>query len=89
MHPPSARTADQTEIALFGGKAPAEVEPDRQNGFRRQGTLSLGERPAIRAAHLWLLRTAIAMVATKSHYSYWRPVTAIQAGDTDGNPNDR
>jgi PAP2 superfamily len=24
---------------------------------------------------------------TKYHYNYWRPVTAIQLADTDGNPN--
>jgi hypothetical protein len=29
----------------------------------------------------------IAMSATKNHYSYWRPVTAIRAGETDGNPD--
>jgi hypothetical protein len=29
----------------------------------------------------------IAMAATKNHYNYWRPVTAIQTGDTDGNPD--
>jgi hypothetical protein len=27
------------------------------------------------------------MSATKNHYSYWRPVTAIQTGETDGNPD--
>jgi hypothetical protein len=26
------------------------------------------------------------MVDTKNHYNYWRPVTAIQEADTDGNP---
>jgi hypothetical protein len=29
----------------------------------------------------------IAMAATKTHYNYWRPVTAIQTGETDGNPD--
>jgi len=29
----------------------------------------------------------VAMSATKNHYSYWRPVTAIRAGETDGNPD--
>ena len=29
----------------------------------------------------------IAMVDSKNHYNYWRPVTAIQNGDTDGNPD--
>src|SRR5262249_27126559 len=29
----------------------------------------------------------IAMFDTKYEYNFWRPVTAIRAGDTDGNPN--
>ena len=29
----------------------------------------------------------VASMATKYHYLFWRPVTAIRAGDTDGNPN--
>jgi len=29
----------------------------------------------------------VAMSATKNHYSYWRPVTAIRGGETDGNPD--
>jgi len=29
----------------------------------------------------------IAMVDTKSHYNFWRPITAIRNGDTDGNPD--
>ena len=29
----------------------------------------------------------IAMADTKNHYSYWRPVTAIRNGGTDGNPD--
>jgi len=29
----------------------------------------------------------IAMVDSKNHYNYWRPVTAIRTGDTDGNPD--
>jgi hypothetical protein len=27
------------------------------------------------------------MADAKNHYNYWRPVTAIQTGDTDGNPD--
>ena len=27
------------------------------------------------------------MADSKNHYNYWRPVTAIQTGDTDGNPD--
>ena len=29
----------------------------------------------------------VAMVDSKNHYNYWRPITAIQTGDTDGNPD--
>ena len=29
---------------------------------------------------------SIAMWETKYHYSFWRPLTAIQLGDTDDNP---
>ena len=28
---------------------------------------------------------SIACFDTKFHYNFWRPVTAIRAGDTDGN----
>jgi hypothetical protein len=27
------------------------------------------------------------MVATKNHYNFWRPITAIRNGGTDGNPD--
>ena len=27
------------------------------------------------------------MVDSKNHWNYWRPITAIQRGDTDGNPD--
>ena len=85
---PSLRTADQTEIALFW----YESSPLKWNRIAR--TIS-----ADRGLDLWenarlfgLLNIAladgyIAMANSKNHYNYWRPVTAIQNGDTDGNPN--
>jgi hypothetical protein len=85
---PSARTADQTEIAFFW----LESSPLKWNRIAR--TVS-----AEKANDLWqnarlfgLLNLAladgyIAMVDTKNHYNYWRPVTAIRNGDTDGNPD--
>ncbi len=87
---PSARTADQTEIALFWW----ESSPLKWNRIAR--AVSVATAPGL---DLWenarlfgLLNVAladgyIAMVATKNHYNYWRPVTAIQTGDTDGNPD--
>jgi hypothetical protein len=88
INTPSLRTADQTQIALFWW----ESSPLKWNRIAR--TVSSGQ-----GLDLWenarlfgLLNMAladgyIAMVATKNHYNYWRPVTAIQNGDTDGNPD--
>jgi hypothetical protein len=85
---PSLRSADETEIALFWW----ESSPLKWNRIAR--TISPGQ-----GLDLWddarlfgLLNIAladgyIAMVDSKNHYNYWRPVTAIQNGDTDGNPN--
>jgi PAP2 superfamily len=84
---PSLRTADQTEIALFWW----ESSPLKWNRIAR--TVSAGQ-----GLDLWenarlfgLLNVAladgyIAMVDSKNHYNYWRPVTAIQNGNTDDNP---
>ena len=85
---PSLRTADQTQIALFWW----ESSPLKWNRIAR--TVSSGQ-----GLDLWenarlfgLLNLAladgyIAMVDTKNHYNYWRPVTAIRNGATDGNPD--
>ncbi len=85
---PSARTADQTEIALFW----YESSPLKWSRIARAVSID-------KALNLWenarlfgLLNMAladgyVAMVATKNHYNYWRPVTAIQMGATDGNPD--
>jgi hypothetical protein len=84
---PSARTADQTEIGLFW----IESSPLAWNRLAR--TLSVE-----RAFDLWdnarlfgLLNLAladgyIASWKAKFHYKFWRPITAIRLGDTDGNP---
>ena len=85
---PSARTADQTEIALFW----YESSPLKWNRIARTVSADKGLYLWENARLFGLLNLAladgyIAMVATKNHYNYWRPVTAIQTGDTDGNPD--
>lgn len=84
----SARTADDTEIALFW----VESSPLQWNRIAR--TVS-----AARGLDLWenarlfsLLNMAltdgyIGTFEAKNHYNFWRPVTAIQNGDVDGNPD--
>jgi hypothetical protein len=84
---PSARTARQTETALFW----LESSPLAWNRIAR--SLSDGRRlDAWESARLFgLLNMAMAdgyvsSFDTKYHYRYWRPVTAIRAAGGDGNP---
>ena len=84
----SPRTADETQIALFWW----ESSPLKWNRIAR----TVSDR---RGLNLWenarlfgLLNMAladgyVAMVDSKNHYDYWRPITAIREGDTDGNPD--
>jgi hypothetical protein len=84
---PSARTADQTEIALFWW----ESSPLKWNRIARTVSAQEGLDLWDNARLFGLLNVAladgyIAMVSTKNHYNYWRPITAIREGDMDGNP---
>jgi hypothetical protein len=88
MGTPSARTADQTEIALYWW----ESSPLKWNRIARAVSVDRGLNLWENARLFGLLNLAladgyIAMVDSKNHYNYWRPVTAIQTGDTDGNPD--
>jgi PAP2 superfamily len=87
---PSARTPEQTEIALFWW----ESSPLAWNRIAR--TLATAQRlDSWESARLFgLLNMAladgyIATFDTKYHYRYWRPVSAIHAADADGNPATR
>ena len=84
---PSLRTRDQTEIALYWW----ESSPLKWNRVARivssQQGLDLWENARLFGLlNIALADGYIAMKATKNHYNYWRPVTAIRNGDTDGNP---
>jgi PAP2 superfamily len=84
----SARTPEQTEVALFW----LESSPLQWNRIAR--TLSASRRlDPWQSARLYaLLDMALAdgyigSFDTKYHYRYWRPVSAIRAADSDGNPD--
>jgi hypothetical protein len=84
---PSARTADQTEIALFWW----ESSPLKWNRIARAVSIRAGLNLWENARLFGLLNLAladgyIAMVDSKNHYNYWRPVTAVRTADTDRNP---
>jgi hypothetical protein len=85
---PSARTAEQTEIGLFW----IESSPLAWNRLARSVSASAGLDLWQNARLFGLLNLAMAdgyigSWETKYHYAFWRPVTAIQTGDTDGNPD--
>jgi hypothetical protein len=83
----ATRTAEQTDIAKFW-LAPAALI---WNPVLRQFVLGLGldESEAARAFALMNLAGADARIAcwdAKYAFNFWRPVTAIQRADEDGNP---
>jgi hypothetical protein len=84
---PSARSDEQTEIALFW----LESSPLAWNRIARTVSTAQG-LDAWQSARLFgLLNLAltdgyIGTWDTKYHYRFWRPVTAIRLADIDGNP---
>jgi PAP2 superfamily len=85
---PSARTADQTQIALFW----LENSPLKWSRIARTVATEKGLKPWENARLFAVLNMAladgyIAMAASKNHYNFWRPVTAIQgSGDKNWTP---
>jgi hypothetical protein len=83
----TTRSATETEIARFYGEH-AGIQYARI--FRDLATkkgLSVEENARLFA--MLYVASADALIGcwdSKYHYSFWRPVTAIRAGDTDGNP---
>ena len=82
----SLRTAEQTEIARFYGEH-AGIQYGRIfRDFAAAQQLSLEDNARL-FAQLYVT-SADALIAcwdSKYHYAFWRPITAIRAGDTDGN----
>ena len=83
----STRTPEQTEIALFW----LESSPLSWNRIARTVAESQGLNEWESARLFGLLNMALAdgyisSWETKYHYLFWRPVTAIHEGDSDGNP---
>lgn len=83
----SSRTSEQTIAALFWAENPIV---QAQLGFRN--FILERDLDIVDASRFMALLSVVrvdAMIAcfdAKYHYSAWRPVTAIPAGDTDGNP---
>ena len=88
----STRTPEQDLIALFWADgAGTETPPGHWNTIARDVAGRAGQTLAEDARLFALLNVAMADAAicawdAKYAYDFWRPVTAIRNGDTDGNP---
>lgn len=80
------RPQDRTDVARFYASPPVQLF----NPAARQVSAAQGKTLSENARIFALLGMAIcdgliSSMETKFFYNYWRPVTAIRAGDTDGN----
>ncbi|MBV5344317.1 MAG: phosphatase PAP2 family protein, partial [Rhodoferax sp.] len=87
----TTRTADQTEQALFWADGGGSYTPPghwtqiaAQVAAEKGNSLSANAR-LMAQLNIALADAAIACWDTKYHYTLWRPVTAIQNADVDGN----
>jgi hypothetical protein len=82
----SLRTADQALAARFWAEPPVQ----QARGSFRKFVLD-HELDVVEAARFMAMMSVtyadslIACFDAKYHYAFWRPITAIRAGDTDGN----
>jgi hypothetical protein len=82
----TTRTDDQTLAARFWGEPPVQ----QARGSFRKFVLD-HELDVVRAARFMAMVSVtyadalIACFDAKYHYAFWRPITAIRAGDTDDN----
>jgi hypothetical protein len=82
----SSRTADQSELALFWAGNTALYWNRTASQISSERTLSLSENAHLFAQlNLAMADAAIACWDAKYRYVFWRPITAIRGGDTDGN----
>ncbi len=82
------RPPDRTEVALFYAQTGPNLifgEALRQIAHQKQRSLSENAR-ALALLSMAINDSFVASFFNKYHYNFWRPETAIRAGDTDGNP---
>ena len=83
----ATRTAEQTIAARFWAEAPVQQARGSFRKFVFDHELDVTQ--AARFMAMISVTYADALIAcfdAKYQYKFWRPITAIRAGDTDGNP---
>jgi hypothetical protein len=83
----STRTQEQTDIALFWSDNTPLQWHRALRGVAAANVTNIGDSARLFALASFSAADAIMTCwDSKIHYVYWRPVTAIQNGDDDGNP---
>ena len=88
----TVRTPQQREIALFWADGPrTETPPGHWNKIaqqlaRKKNYALLDTARLFAALNMAMADAAIVCWHTKYTYNWWRPVSAIRAGDSDDNP---
>jgi PAP2 superfamily len=83
----SARPPDRSDVATYyAASSPTQVfnQAARQVAQQQGRTLSENAR-ALALINMAISDSLVASFFNKYHYNFWRPETAIRAGDTDGN----
>jgi PAP2 superfamily len=82
------RPPDRADVVLFyAASSPTMVfnQAARQVAQQQQRSLAENAR-ALALINMAINDSLVASFFNKYHYNFWRPETAIRAGDTDGNP---
>jgi hypothetical protein len=83
----SARTPEQTDLALFWAANYQALWNQALRDLADAHLHNIAESARLFAlANLAMADAVITVWDSKVHYLLWRPVTAIQEGDEDGNP---
>jgi len=82
------RPQDRANVALFyAASSPTQVFNQAVQQVAREQRRSLSENArALAVMNMAMNDSLVASFLNKYHYNFWRPETAIHAGDTDGNP---
>ena len=82
----SPRTAEMSDLALFYSESSATYFPRNWRQFDSDSQ-SIADNARLMAL-IWVINadTQLGCVASKYHYRFWRPRTAVPQADLDGNP---
>jgi hypothetical protein len=82
------RPRDRADVALFyAASSPTLVFNQAARQVAQQQGRSLSDNArALALINMAMNDSLVASFFNKYHYNFWRPETAIRAGDTDGNP---